>query len=272
MNPTGPRPAVLLMSALLVASLATAAAATVAAVRRAYAARVERAPAPAVPLLAVPEEPIASEAQVFRTSPAMLAIEPADPRQRTAHPRDLRTFHFLRAYEGAPPRIPHGLTADEYRSSSCGACHARGGYSRRFAAYAPVTPHPERTMCLQCHLGEDRVMGFASPDAGPSDRCHLCHGPAGGAPRPEASYTWPTTVWTTLPALTRDQAPPPIPHDLQFRENCLACHSGPAAVAEVRTTHPDRADCRQCHVQAGGETQAFAHQPWTPADSTGAAP
>lgn len=271
MKATGPRPAVLVMSALLVVSLAVAVAATLAAVRRAYTARLERPPAAAVPLLAPPGEPIASEAGVFRTRPAMLAIEPDDPRARTAHPRNLRTFHFLRAYPGAPPRIPHGLSADEYRTGSCGACHARGGYSRRFAAYAPVTPHPERRMCLQCHVGEDRVMGFASPQANPSDRCHLCHGPAGGPPRAEASYTWPTTVWPALPALTQDEAPPPIPHKLQFRENCLACHSGPAAVAEIRTTHPDRADCRQCHVQASGEAGAFVHQPWTTADSSGAA-
>jgi cytochrome c-type protein NapB len=41
---------------------------------------------------------------------------------------------------------------------------------------------------------------------------------------------------------------PPINHDLFFRGNCLACHSGPSAVAEIRTTHPERADCRECHV------------------------
>lgn len=272
MNPTGPRPAVFVMSALLVASLAIAVAAAAVAIRRAYTTRLEQPPAESLPLLTAPEEPIASEAQVFRTTPAILAIEPEDPRQRTAHPRNLRTFHFLRAYPGAPPRVPHGLSADEYRTGSCGACHDRGGYSRRFAAYAPVTPHPERRMCLQCHLGEDRVMGFVSQNADPSDRCHLCHGPAGGPPLPEASYTWPTTAWPAFPALAPDQSPPPIPHALQFRENCLACHTGPAAVAEIRTAHPDRADCRQCHVTEHTEAGAFTHQPWITADSAGAAP
>jgi cytochrome c-type protein NapB len=43
--------------------------------------------------------------------------------------------------------------------------------------------------------------------------------------------------------------PPPIPHDLQFRENCLACHGGPAAVAAIRTSHPERVNCRQCHLE-----------------------
>ena len=62
-------------------------------------------------VLAAPEEPIPAEAQVFRTSPAMLAIEPAARRERSAHPRTLKTVRFLRAYPGAPPRIPHALSA-----------------------------------------------------------------------------------------------------------------------------------------------------------------
>lgn len=272
MNPTGPRPAVIVLSGLLIVSLVTAAAATVAALRRFSSARAERPVEASVPLVRPPEEPIAAEAEVFRTRAPMLAIEPADPRQRSAHPRTLRTFRFLRAYPGAPPRVPHGLAASEYRSTSCLACHARGGYSLRFAAYAPVTPHPERAMCLQCHLGVDAVMGFASPGAEASERCHLCHGKAGGPPRPEASSIWATTIWPTLPAPASDQSPPPIPHDLQFRENCLACHSGPAAVAEIRTAHPDRADCRQCHVVGSGDVAAFTHRSWTTAPGTEAIP
>jgi nitrate reductase cytochrome c-type subunit len=43
-------------------------------------------------------------------------------------------------------------------------------------------------------------------------------------------------------------APPTIPHPLQLRENCLACHAGPASRPEIRTSHPERARCRQCHV------------------------
>jgi hypothetical protein len=43
-------------------------------------------------------------------------------------------------------------------------------------------------------------------------------------------------------------APPTIPHKMLMRENCLACHSGPAAREEIRTSHPERERCRQCHV------------------------
>ena len=36
-----------------------------------------------------------------------------------------------------------------------------------------------------------------------------------------------------------------------FKKNCVACHDGPGAREEVRTTHPERWRCRQCHVPVG---------------------
>ena len=137
-----------------------------------------------MPIITPPGEPIAAEAQVFRTGPAMLAIEPAGPRERSAHPRTLTTFRFLRAYPGAPPRIPHELSPDEFRTGACRECHQRGGYSPRFAAYVPVTPHPELGMCHQCHVGDDRLMGLTPPSADPNTRCPFCHGPAAAGPGP----------------------------------------------------------------------------------------
>ena len=52
------------------------------------------------------------------------------------------------------------------------------------------------------------------------------------------------TTFTRMPAPEIDGAalpgsPPPIPHDLQMRSNCLACHAGPAAVREVRIPGAD---------------------------------
>jgi cytochrome c-type protein NapB len=243
---------------LLIASAATGMTAAVVAVRRARAARDARPRVTAVAPPVAPAEPIAAEAQVFRTGPDMLAIEPASPRQRTAHPRTRATYRFLRAYPGAPPRIPHPLSADEFRTGVCRSCHERGGYSLRFAAYVPLTPHAERGVCLQCHVGEDSVMGLADPDADPNTRCSLCHGSSGGPPRPEDAATWTTAVWPQLPRTIADQDPPPIPHDLQFRENCVACHSGPAAVAEIRTKHAERANCRQCHVALDPDAEPFS--------------
>jgi len=255
---SGARPAAIALGVLLVLSTGVAALAVVTAVRR-ESARPMPASAPApVALIRPPARPIAAEARVFATTPAMLAFAPDVPRGRTAHPRNWETYRFLRAYEGAPPRIPHALSAEEFRTGVCRTCHERGGYSLRFAAYVPVTPHPELGMCLQCHVGDDAVMGTASAAADPNARCPLCHGATGGAPIPAAAATWPTSVWPTLSRPRAGEPPPPIPHDLQLRGNCLACHDGPAAVAGLRTTHPERANCRQCHLVADPEAKTYA--------------
>lgn len=264
-------PTALALQLFLIACGITAVLAVRVAIRRAPASR-EPSPAPAVQPVAAPSEPIRAEAQVFRTTPAMLAIEPKTSRERSAHPRTLSTVRFLRGYPGAPPRIPHPLTADEFRTDACKTCHERGGFSVRFSAYVPVTPHPERGICLQCHVGVDSVIGAPQPDPNPNARCPQCHGPSGGTPRPEARATWATTVWPQLPKLTSDRDPPPIPHDLQFRENCLTCHAGPGAVDEIRTTHPERANCRQCHVALDPAAGTFTRPPNDVAGGAGDAP
>jgi nitrate reductase (cytochrome), electron transfer subunit len=216
-------------------------------------------------------EPIAAEAHVFRPQAASFDAGSPIRRRSGAHARTLATFRAVRAYPGAPPRIPHGLTADEYRVGACAPCHQRGGYSTRFAAYAPVTPHPELTQCLQCHLGDALLMDVPGrPAGGPDGVCRQCHAPA--VPAATASRTaldwrpaaWPAVADATDAGTTRTPAgsPPPITHDLQLRGDCRACHTGPAAVEEIRTTHPERTNCRQCHVtvapMAGEYTRAVA--------------
>jgi cytochrome c-type protein NapB len=274
MTPRNPRHPGLALGIFLLGSAVTATVAVIVAVKRAPAPRGPPEPGPvAVAFLAPPAEPIAAEAQVFRTSPGMMAIEPEARRQREAHVRTLETLRYLRAYPGAPPRIPHELSPDEYRTRACKTCHERGGYSGRFAAYVPLTPHPEMGMCLQCHVGDDGVTGGSLPSSDPNSRCPSCHG-SGGAPRAYASTTldWRTTAWPKLPRRTPDQSPPPIPHDLQFRGNCLPCHAGPAAVAEIRTTHPEWANCRQCHVAPDLEAGEFTRPVRDIAAGTGGVP
>jgi len=269
-----PRPAgSWLLPLFLIGSALTAIAAVIVAVKRAPPPRPPE-PAPvAVAVLAAPPESIADEAQVFRTPPGMMAIAAAARREREAHPRNLQTFRYLRAYPGAPPRIPHELTPEEFRTGACKTCHERGGYSRRFEAYVPLTPHPDNGLCLQCHVGGDDVMAvpLVSPDA--NRRCHQCHA-SGGTPRAEtnASLDWRHAPWPQLAAVTPAGTPPPIPHDLQGRGNCLACHAGPGAVAEIRTSHPEWADCRQCHVAPDPGAGVFTRAVSAVGDSAGAAP
>ena len=261
MSPRGWRPLALLLRLFLVASAVVAVAALTVAVRRAAAHRAVAAAAAdgtPTPLLSPPDEPIAAEAGVFRTSAAVLAIAPTPGPRRSAHPRTLATYRNLRAYPGAPPRVPHGLTPSEFRTGGCKTCHERGGWSQRFEAYVPVTPHPEMGACLQCHVGNARLMAIPLPNVDPSTRCRQCHtAPGGGARWVDSTLNWKTMAWPEVTRIGRDSAPPPIPHALEMRTNCLACHSAPSAVEEIRTSHPERANCRQCHLAADADTSAF---------------
>lgn len=205
------------------------------------------------------DDPIVTEAMVFRTRPGMLAVDPRSPRRPDAHPRTFATFRLLRSYPGAPPRVPHGLTAIEFRTNRCNTCHERGGYSQRFGAYVPVNPHPEWTECLQCHATNDLLVGLPFPQASPNDACRQCH--SGGPARfVEAGLDWRPAAWPSV-ATRPSNGVPAIPHDVQTRGNCLSCHMGPGSVAELRTTHPERSNCRQCHVAAGDRASEFVRPP-----------
>ncbi|MGK2962265.1 MAG: hypothetical protein ACSLFK_08975 [Gemmatimonadaceae bacterium] len=201
-------------------------------------------------------EPIPSEAGVFRTRAGVLAIDPEPGARRSAHPRTLATYRSLRAYPGSPPRIPHGLTPIETLKGGCNTCHEKGGYSQRFGAYVPITPHPEMGACLQCHVGDVKLMSTPLPGMDPSARCRQCHA-AGALLWRDSSTGWKPLPWPQLASTSGQLAPPPIPHSLEFRGNCLACHSAPAAVREIRTSHPERANCRQCHVETNAANPEF---------------
>lgn len=209
--------------------------------------------------------PIVSEAMVFRTVPAKLALEPDTRRRPNAHPRTFATYRLLRSYPGAPPRVPHGLTAIEFRTNRCNTCHERGGFSQRFGAYAPVNPHPEWSSCLQCHATNEALVGLPFPRESPDDACRQCH--SGGPVRfNELGLDWRAASWPRV-GLRAPGLVPVIPHDLQTRGNCLSCHMGPGAVAEIRMSHPEWSNCRQCHLTVATQAVEFIR-----ATSAGAVP
>jgi len=141
----------------------------------------------------------------------------------TSH-KKLDTYYKRRAYPGAPPIIPHPTEeAPSMGGKDCLQCHENGGYVDVYKAYAPITPHPEFINCKQCHVpvkstGAFKPNGWQKMDA-------------------------PTTKQQALLG-----SPPIIPHSLEMRNNCLACHAGPSAPQEIRVTHPNRVNCRQCHA------------------------
>ena len=131
-----------------------------------------------------------------------------------------------RAYDGAPPTIPHASFG-----MRCNACHNATGQSVAGVGFAPASPHVDTeraggtTRCRQCHV-------FAT-----TDRLFVVSRFQGVNQDPLLSGGRATPG-----------APPTIPHRILMRENCTACHDGPGAREEIRTSHPDRWRCRQCHV------------------------
>ncbi len=110
------------------------------------------------------------------------------------------------------------------RTQDCAPCHTYGGYNPELRTYSPRSPHPEMTNCMQCHV------------------------------RPTVSDAFVPSDWE-MPALPGygmggaiEGAPPAIPHPLQMREHCVSCHGGGPAAPDIRTDHPDRFNCRQCHA------------------------
>ncbi|MEO9967136.1 MAG: cytochrome c3 family protein [Reichenbachiella sp.] len=163
-----------------------------------------------------------TESGVFRRSEFALDYENMPGNESRA--RKLADYYMNRAYLGAPPTIPHALLSETgIGGNSCLQCHENGGYVDQFKAYAPVTPHPEMMNCRQCHV----------------------------APKTKSLFkriNWEKISHPSIKGSALEGSPPVIPHTLQMRENCLACHAGPAAPKEIKVTHALRINCRQCHV------------------------
>jgi nitrate reductase (cytochrome), electron transfer subunit len=67
---------------------------------------------------------------------------------RAPVPHDDAKRAARRAYQGAPPTIPHAV--DQLAPPACLACHQTGVTIG--AVSAPVMNHPRRDSCLQCHV------------------------------------------------------------------------------------------------------------------------
>ena len=138
----------------------------------------------------------------------------------------------LRAYNGAPPVIPHAI--DQRGFPSCQACHLDGLVleDRR----APAMSHEPMASCAQCHVPRERpVPGPALADGPPLDNSFEGLSTPGRGAR----------AWIG--------APPVMPHTTLMRQRCDSCHG--VIAAGLYTTHPGRQSCPQCHAPAAGLDQ-----------------
>ncbi|MBI3857364.1 MAG: hypothetical protein HY293_16880 [Planctomycetes bacterium] len=134
-----------------------------------------------------------------------------------------------RAYDGAPPVIPHPSF-----NMACISCHTDQGIFIPDVGLAPATPHLETpglgraSNCRQCHVFRETETAWAESSF---------EGRAQDLRRGTRMYP---------------HAPPVIPHAVFMREACAACHAGPAAREELRCSHPERLRCGKCHVPIVG--------------------
>ncbi len=132
-----------------------------------------------------------------------------------------------RAFDGAPPVIPHRPVG-----AACSSCHDERGIEVQGMGFAPPSPHAESktpgllARCTQCHVFRETAATF---------RDNRFTGLAQDLRKGERLHAF---------------APPVMPHQQLLRENCSSCHTGPAARAEIRTSHPERERCIQCHLPA----------------------
>jgi cytochrome c-type protein NapB len=191
-----------------------------------------------------------------RQRAALASMSQAPAARDEAAPSDeardeaIRARAARRAYDGAPPRIPHAMPARG--ALACLACHEEG--LRVATLRAPAMSHEHTAVCVSCHV-EDRAQVPGASEAltsGPpiDNRFVGLEAPQGG-PR----------AW--------DGAPPVIPHPTRMRERCASCHGD---LAEgLRSSHPYRQSCVQCHapsarfdLQPAAELGPPAGGEWTP--------
>ena len=130
-----------------------------------------------------------------------------------------------RAFDGAPPQIPHPV--DQRGYPACQVCHQRiaviGDHT------SPRPSHPPLASCTQCHVVMDTPVpsmpGLASTI--PEENSFV------GTPPPgKGARAWPG-------------APPQIPHTTWMRQQCASCHG---ALTGLHSSHPERQSCTQCHA------------------------
>lgn len=167
---------------------------------------------------------LASRSALVGLLPSVTAEVP--PRSPEARAAALVRRAQRRAYDGAPPTIPH--PTDPRALPNCLVCHEHG--AKIAELIAPKMSHAPLGGCPQCHVESVSPEVIAAGLA----PALLKNGfePTGfGGPGARA--------WTG--------APPVVPHQSFMRQRCDSCH-GVSAPLGLRTPHADRQSCVQCHV------------------------
>jgi nitrate reductase (cytochrome), electron transfer subunit len=145
-----------------------------------------------------------------------------------------------RAYSGAPPSIPHPVDANDV--TSCYQCHGEGKVIGPLIA--PKISHQRYTNCTQCHA----PVVTETP---------------GGSQGLEVKNEFVGVVSSGRGSRAYIGAPPTIPHATSMREDCTSCH-GTLGLTGLRSSHPWRVNCTQCHAPSAVLEQARFDDPSPP--------
>ena len=143
-----------------------------------------------------------------------------EPDAWASMPALLEHRRTLRAYDGAPPVIPHEVASLGRRD--CNGCHLPNAPANG-ERVGPPRSHPAWGDCRQCHVERHSAALFQSSGLEP---------------------LW----WPAAGSRLYETAPPTVPHHIQNREDCAVCHIGEQAPAALRAAHGMRDNCRQCHA------------------------
>jgi nitrate reductase (cytochrome), electron transfer subunit len=156
---------------------------------------------------------------------AEITIAPGDK------PSALQQREQNRSFNGAPPTIPHPI--DQRSDFACVACHSEGAKTESLRI--PRMSHTFLANCTQCHVENN--------------------------PRHMTAFAFRANDFAGLEAPTTgprafNGAPPQIPHSTWMRSDCMSCH-GYAGRQGIRTTHPWRKNCQQCHAPSASMDQTL---------------
>lgn len=143
-----------------------------------------------------------------------------------------------RAYDGAPPVVPHAI--DQRSSASCLTCHNQERLIRE--SITVKMSHPYLTHCIQCHV-ESSAQSFRWDTS--------LHGIS-------IKNTFSGKGTSGRGGRAHPLAPPTIPHDRFMRTDCLSCHGVNGSYA-LKSPHPDRQSCTQCHAP-NAEIEGRSHE------------
>lgn len=159
---------------------------------------------------------------------------------RTSAMKDVALQDRLRtrAFDGAPPVIPHFV--EQQSAQSCLVCHGEGLLLG--SRIATKISHPHYANCLGCHV--EMAGGLTIATSVPSVNSGVV-----SAPSPNPGNVFAGILRAGPGTREMPGAPPTIPHTLHLRGDCMSCH-GLIARPGLRTTHPWLQNCLQCHVAA----------------------